>query len=52
VNEWLPFHHMAVVMRAGLTENLVTDVGRSYGVLAVYTLASSAVAAWVIGRRD
>ncbi len=52
VNEWLPFHHMAVVMRAGLTENLVTDVGRSYGVLALYTVASSAVAAWVIGRRD
>lgn len=52
LNEWLPFHHMAVVMRAGLTEGLVSDVGRSYGVLGAYTLASAAVAAWVIGRRD
>ena len=51
VNEWLPFHHMAVVMRAGLTEGLVTNVGRSYGVLTAYTAVSVAVAAWVIGRR-
>ncbi len=52
VNNWLPFHHMAVVMRNGLTEGLVTDVGISYLVLAVYTVGSVALAAWVIGRRD
>ena len=52
VNEWLPFYHMAVVMRAGLTEGLVSDVGRSYAGLVFYTVVSSAVAAWVIGRRD
>ena len=43
---------MANVMRAGLTEGLVTDVGISYLVLAAYAVASIAVAAWVIGRRD
>jgi ABC-2 type transport system permease protein len=52
LNLWLPFHHMANVMRAGLTEGLVTDVGISYLVLAVYTGASVVLAAWVIGRRD
>ena len=52
VNLYLPFHHMANVMRAGLTEGLVTDVGISYLVLAAYAVASITVAAWVIGRRD
>lgn len=52
VNLWLPFYHMAVVMRDGLTETLVTQVGRSYAVLATYTVASAALAAWVVGRRE
>lgn len=52
VNQWLPFQHMAVVIRDGLTEGLVTNVGTSYLVLTVYTIASVALAAWVIGRRD
>ena len=51
-NEWLPFQHMAVVIRDGLTDGLVTDVDRSYLVLALYTGASVVVAARVIGRRD
>ena len=51
VNQVLPFHHMAVVIRAALTEGLVTDVGASYAVLGFYTLASVVVAALVIGRR-
>jgi ABC-2 type transport system permease protein len=52
LNLYLPFYHMAVVMRGGLTEGLVTDVGISYLVLGMYTAASVAVAAWVVGRRD
>jgi ABC-2 type transport system permease protein len=52
VNEWLPFQHMAAVIRAALTEGLVDNVGRSYVVLVVYTAISALVAAWVIGRRD
>jgi len=52
LNLYLPFYHMAVVMRDGLTEGLVTEVGISYLVLGVYTVASVVVAAWVIGRRD
>ncbi|HEX6301396.1 MAG TPA: ABC transporter permease [Acidimicrobiia bacterium] len=52
LNLWLPFYHMAVVMRDGLTESLVTRVGRSYLVLTTYTMASVALAAWVVGRRE
>ncbi len=52
VNLGLPFYHMAVVMRGGLTEGLVTNVGISYLVLGAYTVASVVVAAWVVGRRD
>jgi ABC-2 type transport system permease protein len=52
VNMWLPFHHMAVVIRDGLTDGLVGDVGRSYLVLGLYTAGSVALAALVIGRRD
>jgi ABC-2 type transport system permease protein len=52
VNRWLPFHHVAVAIRGGLTEGLVGDVGRSYPVLGLYTAASVGLAAWVIGRRD
>lgn len=51
VNQWLPFQHMAAVIRAALTDGLVDNVGTSYLILAVYTLASALVAAWVIGRR-
>ncbi len=52
LNLWLPFHHMANVMRAGLTEGLVTSVGTSYLVLTAYTIASVVLATWVVGRRD
>lgn len=48
----LPFHHMAVVIRDGLTSGLVTDVGRSYLVLAAWTIAGWSATAWVIGRRQ
>ena len=52
VNEWLPFQHMASVIRAALTDGLVDDVGFSYVILAVYAAGAVALAGWVIGRRD
>lgn len=47
----LPFHHMAVVIRAALSDGLVTDVTTSYIVLTLWTAAGWAATAWVIGRR-
>jgi ABC-2 type transport system permease protein len=52
VQRVLPFWHMSVVIRAGLTEGLVTtSVLASYAVLTVWTTASALLAGWVIGRR-
>lgn len=51
VHRALPFHHMANVLRASLSEGLVTDAGTSYAVLAGWTVGSWAVAAWAVGRR-
>jgi ABC-2 type transport system permease protein len=51
VHHVLPFFHMANVIRAGLTEGLVTNVGISYAVLVAWTAAGCGVTAWVIGRR-
>ncbi|GBE23511.1 MAG TPA: hypothetical protein ENH00_08095 [Actinobacteria bacterium] len=51
VNEWLPFEHMAAVVRAALTDGLVDNVMRSYLILGIYAALSTMVAAWVIGRR-
>lgn len=47
----LPFHHMAVVIRDGLTDDLVTGAARSYLVLVLWTAASWAVTARVVSRR-
>lgn len=52
VNEWLPFQHMAAVIRDSLTDGAVVEVRNSYLILVLYTVVSAAVAAWVIGRRD
>jgi ABC-2 type transport system permease protein len=52
VHRVLPFWHMAVVVRAGLTEGLVsTSVSASYMVLGAWTVGSWLLAAWVVGRR-
>lgn len=51
VNQWLPFQHMAAVVRAALTDGLVGNVGTSYAILALYGVASAILAGWVIGRR-
>lgn len=51
VHQVLPFYHMAVVIRGGLTVGLEDAVGRSYVVLGVWTLASWIVAGWAVARR-
>lgn len=51
VHEVLPLYHMGVVVRAGLTKGLVTDVGSSYAVLTAWTVAGWLATAWVVGRR-
>lgn len=51
IHQWLPFHHMANAVRAGLTEGVVTGVTRSYLVLGVWSAAAAALAAAALGRR-
>jgi ABC-2 type transport system permease protein len=51
LNWWLPFGHMAVIVRAGLTTGLVGSVGTSYVVVAVWGAIGVAVSAWALGRR-
>jgi ABC-2 type transport system permease protein len=50
-HEWLPFHHMAEVIRAGLTDGLVGDVTRSYLVLGGWAVLAVTTTALVLGRR-
>ncbi|MFH1329128.1 MAG: ABC transporter permease [Actinomycetota bacterium] len=47
----LPFWHMANVIRASLTQGLVTTVGVSYLVLGAWTAGAWLLAAWAVGRR-
>ena len=51
VNRWLPFEHMAVIVRAGLTAGLVDDVGRSYVIVAIWGVLGAAFSARALGRR-
>lgn len=51
VHRVLPFYHMAVVIRDGLSTGLVADVARSYLVLGLWTVAGWTATAWVVGRR-
>lgn len=51
IHQWLPFYSMAVVIRGGLSDGLVTDVGRAYLVLCAWTLGSWLLAARVIAHR-
>jgi ABC-2 type transport system permease protein len=51
VHEVFPFEHMATVIRAGLTDGLVTDVARSYEVLLAWIVVGCVLTASVIGRR-
>lgn len=51
MHRYLPFQHSANVMRAGLTENLATDVAESFVILGGWALLSWIVTGWVVGRR-
>ena len=48
---YLPFVHMADVIRAGLTQDLVDNVTRSCLVLVAWTILATAGATWAVGRR-
>lgn len=51
VHQVLPFYHMAVVIRGGLTQGLVESAGASYAILGAWTIASWIVAGLAVGRR-
>jgi ABC-2 type transport system permease protein len=51
VHQVLPFYHMGVVVRAGLTNGLVSNVSRAYLILSAWTLVAGLVTALVLGRR-
>jgi ABC-type polysaccharide/polyol phosphate export permease len=51
LNEGLPLLHMAAVMRAGLTEGIVTDLAHSYLVLGIWAAAATVLTGWVLRRR-
>jgi ABC-2 type transport system permease protein len=51
VQRALPFWHIANLIRAGLTEGLVTDVGRSLLVVTAWTLLGWSLAARALAKR-
>jgi ABC-2 type transport system permease protein len=51
VHQVLPFHSMATVIRAGLTDGIVTETGTAFLVLGLWTAVGCALTAWVVGRR-
>jgi len=51
VHKALPFYHMAQVIRDGLSNGFVTEVGTSYVVLGAWTVGGWLATAWVVGRR-
>jgi ABC-2 type transport system permease protein len=51
VHRVLPFYNMAVVIRAGLTQGVVSDVTTSFVVLAAWAAAGCTATAWAVGRR-
>jgi ABC-2 type transport system permease protein len=51
VNWWLPFRHMAVVMRSALTPGVHTAVMSGYVVLCVWAVVCAALAGRALGRR-
>jgi ABC-2 type transport system permease protein len=52
IHRFLPFEHMANVVRAGLTRGLATEVEFSFLVLGIWATASWSLTAWVVGRRS
>ena len=48
---WLPFRHMAVIVRDSLAPEMVADAPISYLIVAIWGLVGAAIAAWALGRR-
>lgn len=51
LNWWLPFRHMAVVMRAALTTGSHPGVAAAYAMLAAWSLVCAGLALRALGRR-
>jgi len=51
VHQVLPFYHMGVIVRAGLTVGIVGELRLSYLVVLAWTLAAIALTALILGRR-
>jgi ABC-2 type transport system permease protein len=51
INDVLPFAHMATVMHGALAPALAVDDGRSYLVLAAWTVATAAIAGLAVAKR-
>lgn len=51
IHRFLPFESMANLIRAGLTEGIVTDTTRSFVVVALWTGLAAFVSALVVRRR-
>jgi ABC-2 type transport system permease protein len=51
LHELLPFTHMARVVRAALTDGLITDVARSYFILAAWALIALGIVGAVLRSR-
>jgi ABC-2 type transport system permease protein len=48
---WLPFGHMAVIVRDSLAPAMVADAPISYLVVATWGAVCAVIAAWALGRR-
>jgi len=51
LHDYLPFEHMANVVRDSLTTGLTDDVGRSYLVLGAWSVVAAVISAAVLRRR-
>jgi len=51
VHRVLPVYYLGQVLRASVTQGLVSNVALSYAVVAAWTVAACAGTAWAVGRR-
>jgi len=51
VNWWLPFRHMAQIVRASLTDGLVSGVTTSYVIVTAWAIVCAVLSARALGRR-
>lgn len=51
ISWWLPFGHMAVIVRDPLAPEMVADAPISYLIVAIWGVGCAAITAWALGRR-